>query len=280
MKTLRTTLLVVGGGLALVSPLTALARDAKAPAPAALVSFTEPESIKRLERSKHKVDFFHLANQFESQGNKAFCGPTSSVIVLNALRVNNDSISKPQDPRLVLDEDKALIPPGFDPLFQRYTQNNFFDEASSKVKRREQVFGKPAAEGGKPDGGIQLRQLQGMLVAKGLDVRLRVADDSLTDATIKAELKENLKTANDYVIVNYTRPVLGQKGGGHISPLGAYDQASDSFLILDVNPNGQSWVWVNADALIQSMRTLDTVENRGYLLVKEGNTAAQAQDAK
>ncbi|HEX8434498.1 phytochelatin synthase family protein [Archangium sp.] len=280
MKTLRTTLLVVGGGLALVSPLTALAKDAKAPAPVALVSFTEPESIKRLERSKHKVDFFHLANQFESQGNKAFCGPTSSVIVLNALRVNNNAISKPQDPRLVLDEDKALLPAGFDPLFHRYTQNNFFDEASSKVKSREQVFGKPADEGGKTDAGIQLRQLQGMLEAKGLDVRLRVADEKLADATIKAELKENLKTANDYVIINYTRPALGQKGGGHISPLAAYDQVSDSFLILDVNPNGQSWVWVKADALLQAMRTPDTVENRGYLLVKEGTPAAQAQDLK
>jgi len=122
MKTLRTTLLVVGGGLALVSPLTALARDAKAPAPAALVSFTEPESIKRLERSKHKVDFFHLANQFESQGNKAFCGPTSSVIVLNALRVNNDAIPKPEDPRLIPLPRPRRVEMEFDPLFQRYSE--------------------------------------------------------------------------------------------------------------------------------------------------------------
>jgi hypothetical protein len=279
MKTRRTSLLLLGGGLALVTPLTALAKDAAAPAPTALVAFTEPESMKRLERSKHKVDFFHLANQFESQGNKAFCGPTSSVIVLNALRVNNEAIAKPQDARLVLDEDRKQLPGDFDPLFHRYTQNNFFDEASSKVKSRAKVFGQPEDEGGKKDAGIQLRQLQGMLAAKGLDVKLRIADDTLTDATIKAELKDNLKTANDYVILNYFRPVLGQKGGGHISPLAAYDQASDSFLVMDVNPNGQAWVWVKADALIQSMRTPDTAENRGYLLVKEGNLA-QAADTK
>jgi hypothetical protein len=71
-------------------------------------------------------------------------------------------------------------------------------------------------------------------------------------------------------VVNYFRPVLGQKGGGHISPLGAYDKASDSFLILDVNPNGHTWVWVPAPLLIKSMRTRDVVENRGYLLVREG----------
>jgi hypothetical protein len=39
-------------------------------------------------------------------------------------------------------------------------------------------------------------------------------------------------------------------------------------------------VWVKADALLQAMRTPDTVENRGYLLVKEGTPAAQAQDLK
>jgi hypothetical protein len=142
------------------------------------------------------------------------------------------------------------------------------------VKTREQVFGKPAGPGQKPDGGIQLRQFQGMLQAHGLEVQLRIVDDKLPEATITAELKQNLKTAGDYVIVNYHRPVLGQKGGGHISPLGAYDEASDSFLIMDVNPNGQSWVWVKAAELVRAMRTLDVVENRGYVLVKEGMVPA------
>lgn len=267
MKTLHIAMFL-SGGLAAFAPIHAEAKDA-AQAPE-LVNFTEPESMARLERSKFKVDFFHLANQFESQSNKAFCGPASSVIVLNALRVGNAGIEKPQDPALLKEEDRKLVPPGFDPLFRRYTQNNFFSAETQQVKTREQVFGKPRAEGEKPDGGIQLRQLAGMLQAQGLEVQVRVADEKLTDAAIKAELKQNLKTADDYVIVNYFRPALGQKGGGHISPLGAYDAASDSVLVMDVNPNGQQWVWVKADALIAAMRTKDTAENRGFLLVKEG----------
>jgi hypothetical protein len=268
MKTLHTALFLLGGGLAALAPVPS---DAKGPAPKApvLVNFTEPESMARLERSKFKVDFFHLANHFESQSNKAFCGPTTSVIVLNALRAGNEQVQKPQDPALLPEQDRQHLPKGFDPLFQRYTQNNFFSPEVQQVKPREQVLGKPRAEGEKPDAGIQLRQLAGMLQAQGLDVQTRVLDEKLTDAAIKAELKQNLKTANDYVVLNYFRPVLGQKGGGHISPLGAYDAASDSFLILDVNPNGQQWVWAKADVLIASMRTQDTAENRGYLLVKE-----------
>ncbi|MFP2926579.1 phytochelatin synthase family protein [Pyxidicoccus sp. 3LG] len=275
MKTLRTSLLVLGGGLAALAPLAA---TAKGPTPAGpgLVTFSAPESIKRIERSRHKVDFFHLANQFESQGNKAFCGPTSSVIVLNALRIGNDAVARPQDPLLLTDEDRKLIPAGFDPLFNRYTQNNFFDDKVKEVKTRSEVFGLPRGEGAKPDGGIQLRQLAGMLAAQGLDVKLRVLDDALKDTTIREELKQNLKTEGDYVIVNYFRPALGQKGGGHISPLAAYDAKSDSFLVMDVNSTDQRWVWVKSSALFASMRTLDTQENRGYLLVKEGKLS-QAQ---
>ncbi|WP_164007311.1 phytochelatin synthase family protein [Pyxidicoccus trucidator] len=276
MKTLRTTLLVLGGGLIALAPMTAPARGAT-PTDPGLVTFAAPESIKRLERSRHKVDFFHLANQFESQGNKAFCGPTSSVIVLNAVRMGNDAVAKPQDPLLVSAEDRKVLPPGFDPLFHRYTQNNFFDEKVQEVKTRSEVFGLPRGEAAKPDGGIQLRQLAGMLAAQGLDVKLRILDDSLKDTTIREELKQNLKTEGDYVIVNYFRPVLKQQGGGHISPLAAYDAKSDSFLVMDVNATDQRWVWVKAPSLFASMRTTDTQENRGYLLVKEGKPA-QARD--
>ena len=49
--------------------------------------------------------------------------------------------------------------------------------------------------------------------------------DALPDAAVRTGLAENLATAGDYVIVNYSRPALGQEGSGHISPLGAYDEA-------------------------------------------------------
>ena len=90
------------------------------------------------------------------------------------------------------------------------------------------------------------------------------------EGAVRRELTANLVTRNDFVLVNYARKSLGQEGGGHISPLGAYDERSDSFLIMDVNPNRAPWVWVETDALIAAMRTFDTVENRGYLLVSEG----------
>ena len=41
------------------------------------------------------------------------------------------------------------------------------------------------------------------------------------------------------------------------------------YVIMDVNPNRAPWVCVGSDDLLASMRTFDTVENRGYLLVSE-----------
>ena len=241
-----------------------------APSADRLVEFTDPESMTRLSRSDYKIDFFHLAVQFESQTNKAFCGPTSATIVLNALRAANDRIEKPQDASLVPAGVRQRLGGAFDPLYHRYTQYDVFNAEAAAVKTPAEVLGAPRTPGAKPDPGLQLRQLQALLAANGVASTLRIVDDALADETIRAELKTNLASADDYVIVNYTRAALGQEGGGHISPLGAYDEASDSFLILDVNPNGHTWVWAPAAMLIHAMRTTDGTENRGYLLVKEG----------
>jgi Phytochelatin synthase len=250
--------------------LCSAAAWAQSPAPAGLVPFNAPESAARLERSKHKVDFFPLVNQFESQQNLGYCGPATAVIVLNTLRIDNAAVTKPRDPGLFPAQYRSRLPPGLEPVFSRYTQGTFFDDQTQSVKTRDQFFGGPRGEGKKPSPGLELRELGGILAAHGLAVEVRVVDDKMPDEAARKELVENLRTAGDYAVVNYLRPALGQKGGGHISPLGAYDQPSDSFLVLDVNPNAQRWVWVPAALLVKAMRTKDVAENRGYLLVKEG----------
>jgi hypothetical protein len=237
---------------------------------AQLVPFNSADSITRLERSKAKTDFFALVNHYEGQINAGMCGPASGVIVLNALRVDNSAITKPTDQSTVPAEFLAGIPKGIDPFFKRYTQRAFFDDKFESVKPKAVFHGAPNKDG-KRDPGMQLRQLGDVLKAHGLDVQVRVLDDKLTDADAKKEIIANLARAADFVIINYTRVPLGQKGGGHISPLGAYDEASDSFLVLDVNPNdGKTWVWIPSAQLLGAMRTKDTIENCGYLLVKEG----------
>jgi len=228
-----------------------------------LIRFDTNESIKRLSSSEHKVDFFKLSNYFTAQPNGVVCGPTSASIILNALKLEDNNIPM-TDLSLEL---KAHLPQKWDPRFKRYTPQNFFNKNTDKVKTRSQVFGEPI--NGKKDFGLQLRQLHKMMLAHGVKSKIRVVSQEFRDDLIRKELINNLSNADDYILINYARKFLGQKGGGHISPLVAYDQKSDSFLIMDVNPNKDQWVWVKAKDLFNSMRTFDTIENRGYLLLSK-----------
>lgn len=244
-----------------------------APSPAAphaqaLVALRSPEGLARLARTRHKATFAALASHFEPQENRVFCGPASATIVLNALRV-----AEVQEP----EAGGGPIP---DPSAgrcrastgcARYAQSTFFTAATDAVKTRHQVLGEPVPGVGEADYGLQLRQLDGMLRAHGLRTAPRVVDEAASVALVRREIASALLDPGTFVIANYHRPRVGQPGGGHISPIGAYDPESDSFLVIDVNPDVAPWVWVPADALVAAMRTRDVVENRGYVLVSEGS---------
>ena len=251
----------------LVFPIQGHAAESADPRPENLVEWASGESAERLSRSSHKTDFFALSNHFISQDNSIFCGPVSSAIVLNALRLGKKE-GLPRDRQSIAKDEMAWLWQGADPFYGKYTPNNVLNE---RTKTRLEVLGKPILIDGEPksDFGLQLRQLAQVLRSHGVKVATRVVDGDADAAAIRRELAANLATGDDFVLVNYARRSLGQTGGGHISPLGAYDEGSDSFLIMDVNPNRAPWVWVGSDDLIAAMRTFDTVENRGYLLVSE-----------
>jgi len=244
----------------------ALARDEAPPVVAqGLVAFASDEGMARLARSPAKVDFPSLANQFEAQINTMFCGPTTAAIVLNAVRASSPDL--PRDRDRLRAEDLRHIPGASDPTIPRYTQDNVFTKGS---KTRAQVMGEPMTINGKQvrDFGYQLRQLDGLFKANALRTRLVIVDDKKSEQEIRTDLVENLKRRSDYVVVNYWREAVGQQGGGHISPLAAYDPESDSFLVLDVNPASAGWVWMPTTNLVKGMRTFDRFENRGYIHVE------------
>ena len=264
------SLLLLSCGL-MVFSMAGHAAEGSDPRRAALLEWESSESVERLSRSSHKTDFFPLSNHFISQDNSIFCGPVSSAIVLNALRLGKRE-GLPRDRSSIAEDEMAWLWKGADPFYGKYTPNNVLTD---RTKTRLEVLGKPILIKGeaKRDYGLQLSQLAQVLRSHGLTVATRVVGDGADGAAIRREIAANLASKDDFVLVNYARKSLGQPGGGHISPLGAYDGASDSFLIMDVNPNRAGWVWVGADDLIAAMRTFDTVENRGYLLVSEGDRA-------
>jgi len=205
------------------------------------------------------VDKWKLENHFEAQDNKVFCALACAAIILNALRLGTK----------------------FDPILKRYTQKLL---SESGEKSLMSILGKPTKNSKgemATDYGLQLRQLHELFKKLGLHSVIKVVSHDLKADRIKKELIKVLATKNKYLVVNYSRSVVGQAryvekdgkkeaGWGHMSPVAAYDPGSDSYLVLDVNTVKAPWSWIDGDTLIDAMNTHDYEENRGYLIVEEG----------
>ena len=204
-----------------VAAATGVSAEREGGLQAALVEWASSESVERLSRSSHKADFFPLSNHFISQDNSIFCGPVSSAIVLNALRLGKRE-QLPRDRSSIAEDEMAWLWPDADPFYGKYTPNNVLTE---RTKTRFEVLGKPILVDGetKRDYGLQLRQLAQVLRSHGLEVVTRVVGPGADVSVIRREIAANLAAGEDFVLVNYARRALGQEGGGHISPLGAYD---------------------------------------------------------
>lgn len=234
----------------------------------AILDWSTPEGVQRLERAKDKTHFFLLAPHFEGQKNRINCGPTSLTILLNSYRpekVPVDTAAYPADARKYLAAD-------FVPEIARYTQNTVFETSRPLRKTRLQVFGEPIeVKNGEPkkDWGLQLHQLEDFAKALGFDADKTVVTDSMTVDAVRSKLTKALKNSHSRVLVNFLRKSFEQPGGGHISPVSAYDASSDSFLVMDVNPSVGPFFWATATELTAAMKTLDTIENRGFVVVSK-----------
>ncbi len=98
------------------------AAESADPRPGNLVEWASGESVERISRSSHKTDFFALSNHFISQDNSIFCGPVSSAIVLNALRLGKRD-GLPRDRRSIAEDEMAWLWQGADPFYEMRMTN-------------------------------------------------------------------------------------------------------------------------------------------------------------
>ena len=116
--------------------------------------------------------------------------------------------------------------------------------------------------------GMNLEQLHGLLASTGATVS-RYHGEGLSLQQFRWLLQRGLGDRSDRLVANYDRKLLGQKGGGHISPLGAYEPRQDRVLILDVARYRYPAVWVTTADLWRSIRTVDSSSgvSRGVVVV-------------
>ncbi|MCI0507487.1 MAG: phytochelatin synthase family protein [Gammaproteobacteria bacterium] len=238
-----------------------------------LVSWNSEEGKKRFFRSKYNNDFFQLAHHYQPQANPLYCGIASSVIVLNSIRAASGHI--PNQPQFSIKKPAEL---GGDVIpYNLYSQASLLNEATDKVKSRQiiQLENISAKGGNNPeqfDPGLDLAELKGVLESYQLAVQKYPADLDIDPGVgmFRDRIKAVLSEKNQFTLINYKSDMVGQLGSGHISPLGAYDEQSDSVLILDVAEYQNPWLWVPLYDLYASMHTKDGESYRGYLIVEEG----------
>lgn len=109
--------------------------------------------------------------------------------------------------------------------------------------------------------GMTLAELSGILAANGAQTEHHFADQSRV-GNFRDALRSNLRDDRDYLLINYHREGLGQEGGGHISPVAAYDEASQRVLILDVASYKYPPVWAHIDDVFAAMDTPDSASER------------------
>lgn len=232
---IKTTLKFCTGALFLFFTITS---SATLPLSSKLIGLASPEGNEIFQRSYERTYFWPLMFQFTYQQNRTYCTIASSVMVLNALDI------------------PAPIDQNFMP-YRTFTQNNFFTPEVQNFMPMSQL----------KKSGATINQVGHALSTFPVSVQI-VHANTVTANEFRSLAKQAI-AHGAYLLVNFSRTALGQDGTGHMSPIGAYDEISDRFLILDVSRFRYPPFWVKTNDLWKAMHTIDQGAHvyRGFLIV-------------
>lgn len=207
--------------------------------PGSFLAVNTPAGMARLKRSQFKEDYWTLSINFATQVRQTLCSVATAVTVLNSLPLKRplDQVYKP---------------------YPYFTQANYFNDGVAAIRSYQHTL----------TDGMTLQMAARAMAIHGATTKPVHASDIDVDG-MRAMMKKNLAAAGDFITVNYQRKLIGQPKGAHFSPIGAYDEKTDTFLILDVARYKFPPVWVRAEDLHKAMNTHDseTPKTRGFILV-------------
>ena len=204
-----------------------------------LLYLTSPAGEDRLLDAELNRDYFNLATYVETEQILTFCGPATVAAVANSL-----NIARPSPDRLY--------------PWKLFTQDTLFTPENQKLKSYAQV----------EHEGLTLAQLDQFIENLGMSANHHFAEETSVDE-LRTLIQSTLENRQSRLIVNYSRKALPQEGGGHISPVGAYDADTDSVLVLDVAKYKYPPVWLSVEKLHAAMMLPDSSSNRsrGFIVV-------------
>ncbi len=227
--------------------------------------------ISRLNSSQYKNDFYQLANFYQAQNNPIHCSSATALIIKNALFYEQ---IPSQESAEIIKPDGQIIP------FKLFaSQENFFNEKTDKIKSREIIYYKKPKiveneDGSKTeiyDPGLNLHDFAKILKIHKIKSKIfyQKNNSELDLSRFREIAKKVLNDKNNFLVANFDGKIFGNKTSGHISPIVAYDEKSDSLLVLDVALHKNPWYWVNLIDIVKAMNTQDGENFRGYLIVSK-----------
>ena len=243
------------------SCVTALHEEATeaGPLPSRLTSLLGAKGQRLLAGCTACTSYPALAASFTTQVTQAFCGVASSITVLNA---------------------SAAPKPLTDPYrpYPYFTQCNIFNAKARARLDLDTVSNE----------GLTLAQATWLLnaqagvhatcwhagPARGPAVPLGVPGCAVAHSAeqFRHVARQVLERPQRYLLANFSRATLSDdgQGGGHFSPLAAYNGKADDLLLMDVARYKYPPFWVDTDLLWQAMATTDTSSgrHRGFIVVE------------
>jgi hypothetical protein len=119
------------------------------------------------------------------------------------------------------------------------------------------------------DPGLNLNDFSKILKIHKIKSKIFFQKDSNEQAikNFRNIAKKILNDDKNFLVVNFDGKIIGNSTNGHICPVVAYDENSDSLLILDVALHKNPWYWVDLKDMVKAMNSLDNEQYRGYLIV-------------
>jgi hypothetical protein len=233
--------------------------------PKMIVDWNTIEGKKRLQSARYSKHFYALAHLFERQQNPTYCGIASAVMVLNALRLNKKGLKLESKMDVISPDGEMHI------RYNTYTQQTFLTKDSERIKKRKVIEGKDVCAEDGFDPGLKIDALAKNLKLHLCNVTLVCANNDLEKSLkrFRQDLMGYLNDSKTYIIANFDSAKIGREGAGHYSPMVAYDEATDSCLVMDTAGHKQPWFWVDAPLFFDAMNTKDGKQQRGYLIVSD-----------
>lgn len=212
--------------------------------------------------SLYSSDYFLISSGLDAQINPAYSAAATVASVLNSLRFVKTS----PDDGLDIPVDDTYTP------FPYATQVDIFNDCTAQHVISH-VGGGPGVDGLlTPPYGLNMDQVTNLIqchlnttVVNPWKVTATYVDEThMTLGKMRYDIKGALGDPNSRVVVNYDRSAVGQIGGGHWSPIGAYSDKQDAFLLLDVAKYKYPPVWIPTERLFDGLSTLDDCGKWNY----------------